>query len=95
MKSTQLTIAPSRPWPDFRAYVIDPQSPEGLRVYCECPGYDSIAYERAKHIVLCVNSHDDLLKELKHLVRYFDQLTADDVVGAKAAIAKAEGRASN
>mgnify|MGYP001597792678 CR=1 FL=1 len=40
-----------------------------------------------------------LLKELKHLVRYFDQLTINDVAAAKAAIAKAttpfQGEVSN
>jgi hypothetical protein len=55
--------------------------------------WDAKAQADLEHAVRCVNAHDDLLAQLQHAVRWFDQLTAADVERYRAAIARATGGA--
>lgn len=50
--------------------------------------------ERAREIAQCLNAHDDLVAQLQHAVRWFDQITPADVARYRAAIAKATGSAA-
>jgi hypothetical protein len=51
----------------------------------------SVPYEQQSANASLIAAAPELLAELKHLVHWFDQLRAEDVVRAKAAILKATG----
>jgi len=70
--NAELVVAPRTEANQFRAYVIDPHAPVGLRVYCECPGTDDVAYWRAEFIRRAVNSHERLLDACRAVLPYFE-----------------------